>query len=75
MNNNKPKINGGKKSQAWDFDYISCPQETIFDKLKTSPKGLTEQEAKRRCQHQSLGFRLGKSGSARDDAIHIEQQP
>ena len=54
MNNNKPKINGGKKSQAWDFDYISCPQETIFDKLKTSPKGLTEQEAKRRIMEYGL---------------------
>jgi len=54
MNNNKPKINGGKKSQAWDFDYISCPQEIIFDKLKTSPKGLTEQQAKSRIMEYGL---------------------
>jgi Mg2+-importing ATPase len=46
--NNKTKINGTKISQAWDFDYTGCSQETIFEKLKTSPKGLTEQEAKSR---------------------------
>ena len=48
MNNDKVKINGSKKSQVWDFDYISCSQETIFDKLITSQKGLSEQEAKKR---------------------------
>lgn len=47
-NNNKIKHNGSKKSQNWDFDYISCPPELIFDKLRTSDKGLPEQEAKKR---------------------------
>jgi Mg2+-importing ATPase len=48
MNNNKTITNGSKKSQAWGFDYIGTFQEVIFDRLKTSPKGLTEHEAKRR---------------------------
>ena len=48
MNNKKTVTNGSKKSQVWDFDYISCSQETIFDKLITSQKGLSEQEAKKR---------------------------
>jgi len=54
MNNDRAKINGSKKSQAWDFDYISCSQETVFDKLQTSPKGLTEQEAKSRVSEYGL---------------------
>ena len=54
MDNGKTKINGSKKSQAWDFDYIACSPETIFDKLKTSQKGLTEQEAKNRIMEYGL---------------------
>jgi Mg2+-importing ATPase len=46
--NNKTKINGTKISQAWDFDYVGCSQEVLFGKLKTSEKGLSEQEARNR---------------------------
>ena len=42
------KNNGNKKSQAWDFDYIACPPEAVLERLKTSPRGLTEQQAKSR---------------------------
>ena len=45
---NKTKTNGGRKSQTWDFDYISSPAEIIFEGLKTSEKGLAEQEAEKR---------------------------
>ena len=41
MNNIKTKTNG---------DYVSVSQEVIFEKLKTSQKGLTEQEAQNRLQ-------------------------
>jgi Mg2+-importing ATPase len=47
---NKSKVNGSKKSQNWDFDYINSPAEALLDKLKTSQKGLAEQEAKERLQ-------------------------
>ena len=42
--------NGNKKLQNWDFDYINCPQETLFEKLKTSSKGLSEKEAEHRLE-------------------------
>jgi len=45
---NKTKTNGGRKSQAWDFDYISCTAGVLFEKLETSEKGLAEQEAENR---------------------------
>jgi Mg2+-importing ATPase len=45
---NKTKTNGGRKSQVWDFDYISSPAEIIFEGLKTSEKGLAEQDAETR---------------------------
>lgn len=51
MNNSN---NGNTKNQTWDFDYISSPQELIFEKLKTSQKGLTDQEAKKRIQEYGL---------------------
>ena len=38
------------KSQNWNFDYISCTQEVLFEKLKSSQKGLTEEEAKKRLE-------------------------
>ena len=41
MNNLKTKTNG---------DYVSVSQEVIFEKLNTSHKGLTEQEAQKRLQ-------------------------
>jgi len=46
----KTKTNGNKKSQNWDFDYINTSQEFLFEKLRTSAKGLSEQEAKTRLQ-------------------------
>jgi len=39
-----------KKSQNWDFDYIDSAQDCLFEKLKTSPKGLSEEEAKNRLE-------------------------
>jgi Mg2+-importing ATPase len=47
-NDNKTKTNGSRRTQAWDFDYISCPAEVLFERLKTSEKGLTEKEAENR---------------------------
>jgi Mg2+-importing ATPase len=38
------------KSQNWDFDYIGCTQEVLFEKLKSSQKGLTEEEVKKRLE-------------------------
>ena len=43
-------MNGNKKLQNWDFDYIGCPQEDLFGKLNTSSKGLSEEEAKNRLE-------------------------
>ncbi len=55
MNSQNKKIpNGTKKSQGWDFDYIGSTPEAILDKLTTSLKGLTEQEAQKRLQ--DFGF-------------------
>ena len=42
------KTNGNTKTQSWDFDYIGASQELIFEKLKTSQKGLTDQAAQSR---------------------------
>lgn len=41
-------INIGPKAQVLDFDYLGCAKEFLFDKLKTSQRGITEQEAKKR---------------------------
>jgi len=49
-NNNKFKINGIHKPQAWDFDYVGLPAEEVIEKLKTSQKGLSDKEAKARLQ-------------------------
>lgn len=43
-------MNSPKKSQNWDFDYISASTDSILEKFKTSQKGLTEEEAKRRLE-------------------------
>ncbi len=51
MNNTN---NGSTKNQSWDFDYISSSQELIFEKLKTSQKGLTDQEAEKRLHEYGL---------------------
>jgi len=37
-----------RKSQNLDFDYIRCTQETLFEKLSTSLKGLSDEEAQKR---------------------------
>ena len=42
--------NHKKKSQNWDFDYIGCSPEVLFEKLKTSQKGLTDEEARHRIE-------------------------
>jgi Mg2+-importing ATPase len=42
--------NGNKFRQNLDFDYIGCPQEVLLNKLKTSLKGLSEEEAGRRLE-------------------------
>lgn len=52
MNLSKQKnsngINGSQKAQILDFDYLGCTKEVVFEKLKSSQKGITEQEAKKR---------------------------
>ena len=40
--------NGNQKHKYVNFDYIGCPIEVIFEKLNTSMKGLSEEEAKKR---------------------------
>lgn len=49
-NKNRYKINGKHKQQILDFDYIGCPLEIVFEKLNTSTRGLSENEAKKRLQ-------------------------
>jgi Mg2+-importing ATPase len=39
---------GKQKQQILDFDYIGCSQDVLFEKLKTSPSGLTEEEVQKR---------------------------
>lgn len=50
LKNNKPKVNNRHKAQSWDFNYINSPQEFLFEKLNTSPKGLAEKEAQKRLE-------------------------
>ncbi|MCM8765444.1 MAG: magnesium-translocating P-type ATPase [Candidatus Omnitrophica bacterium] len=38
------------KPQNWDFDYLGSTPEVLFERLKTSQKGLTEEEAKNRLE-------------------------
>ncbi|MDP2981634.1 MAG: magnesium-translocating P-type ATPase [Candidatus Omnitrophota bacterium] len=40
--------NGNQKHKHIDFDYIGCSTEVLFEKLNTSIKGLSEEEAKKR---------------------------
>ena len=40
--------NGNQKHKYIDFDYISTPIEFVFEKLNSSIKGLSEEEAKKR---------------------------
>ncbi|MBI5418112.1 magnesium-translocating P-type ATPase [Candidatus Poribacteria bacterium] len=46
--NIKSKNNGKQKLQVMDFGYVSCPIEVLYENLKTSDKGLTDEEAKER---------------------------
>jgi Mg2+-importing ATPase len=48
--NNKFKIRGGQKRQTPDYDYAGLPIEVIFEKLKTSEKGLREEDAQNRLE-------------------------
>ncbi|MDD5730863.1 MAG: magnesium-translocating P-type ATPase [Candidatus Omnitrophica bacterium] len=48
--NNKPKLNNIKKSPNEVLDYARCSQEAIFEKLATSSKGLSEDEAQKRLE-------------------------
>jgi Mg2+-importing ATPase len=48
LKDNKSKTNNIHKLQILDFDYTGCPAEVVFERLKTSEKGLSEQEALRR---------------------------
>lgn len=43
-------LNNKKKPQNWDFDYIGLSQEAVVEKLKTSPKGLAEEEVNSRLE-------------------------
>ena len=43
-----------QKQQILDFDHIGCPQDVLFEKLKTSSRGLTEEEAQNR--HDEYGY-------------------
>ncbi len=45
---NWPKTNGHYKPQILDFNYLGCPIELLFEKLKTTENGLTEKEASSR---------------------------
>jgi len=42
------------KQQNWDFDYVRCKQEDLFNKLSSSQKGLSQQEAEARLE--SYGY-------------------
>ncbi|MDD5692561.1 MAG: magnesium-translocating P-type ATPase [Candidatus Omnitrophica bacterium] len=48
--NNKPKLNGSRMPQNWSFDYSGCSQEALFEKLNTSSKGLSEDDARKRLE-------------------------
>jgi Mg2+-importing ATPase len=43
-----------QKQQILDFDYIGCPGEVLFEKFKTSSRGLTEEEVQNR--HDEYGY-------------------
>ena len=69
--------NGNIKNQSWDFDYVSSPQELIFEKLKTSQKGLTDKEARERMQEYGLNElakkKKAKTADAGDDASSYDE--
>lgn len=39
-----------KKTQNWNFDYLSCPPEELLAKLQTSPQGLSDEESRIRLE-------------------------
>ena len=41
-------MNSRLKPQVLEFDYAGCPAGTLFEKLNTSQRGLSEGEAKKR---------------------------
>jgi len=43
-------MNGKLKPQIFDFDYKTCPKETLFEKFQTSQSGLSETEAHKRLE-------------------------
>ena len=43
-------MNSKRKPQTLDFDYFGCAPDFLFEKLKTSKKGLTEEEVKKRLE-------------------------
>ena len=49
-NKGNNKIKGGYLQQDLDFDYISCPLQTIFEKFQTSAQGLSDEQAKQRLE-------------------------
>ena len=53
-NNHKLNNKGSQKPQVLNFDYTGCPAEVLFEKLKTSEKGLSEQEALSRLEEYGL---------------------
>jgi len=44
------KMGVKQRNQILDFDYLGCDADFLLEKLKTSKKGLTEEEAKKRLQ-------------------------
>ena len=37
-----------RKTQTLDFDYAACDDEAVFQRLRTSAKGLSDEEARKR---------------------------
>ena len=62
-------MTNNKKTQNWDFDYITCTQETLFEKFNTSQKGLSEEEAKKRLEE--YGYNEPARKKKRTIAIQI----
>lgn len=48
--NSGSKINSQQKPRVLDFDYLECTSDVLFEKLKTSIKGLSDKEAEDRLE-------------------------
>ena len=46
----KVGMNGANKQQAWDFDFVGCPVGTLFARLSTSQKGISDDDAQSRAE-------------------------